>query len=458
MIEMIYETQQETDRLKSPIVSIIVPLYNAENVITRCVDSILKQNFSDIELLLVDDGSLDSSGRICDEYAKKDARVHVIHKENTGVSDSRNIAIQKARGAYLQFVDSDDWLAPEATGLLLSCAKAYPCDLVVSDFYRVIDNRIAHKGDIQENGLLSREEFASYMMEKPADFYYGVLWNKLYKKSLIELFHLKMDTEISWCEDFMFNLEYICHTKNIYILRVPIYYYVKTKHSLSTQGISLTKTIKMKTMVFEYYKKFYKEVFDEKDYEKSRMQVYRFFLDAANDGIVPPAQLPGVVRLGEERTQINPKVLENDTTLLDVYLKRKCLELCLKPITFRYNLQSEEVYLLLFLSQNHDMHTRKELADFIGQPKRKLDGTLQKLKTHGYLTWTEHTSKNKTSKSTVRLLDIQLLPITEPILYELNEARENYHHIIFSGFTETELNEYEELSKRLKENIIKILL
>lgn len=79
---MIYETQQKTDRLESPIVSIIVPLYNAESAITRCVDSILKQNFSDFELLLVDDGSLDSSGRICDEYAKKDVRVHVIHEAN----------------------------------------------------------------------------------------------------------------------------------------------------------------------------------------------------------------------------------------------------------------------------------------------------------------------------------------------------------------------------------------
>lgn len=455
---MIYDDKNEMTGSASPTVSIIVPLYNAENVINRCVDSILKQNYRDFELILVDDGSQDSSGSICDQYAAMDPRVQVIHKENTGVSHSRNVAIQKARGTYLQFVDSDDWLAPEATGLLLSSAKAYPCDLVVSDFYRVIDNRIAHKGDIQENGLLSREEFASYMMEKPADFYYGVLWNKLYKKSLIEQFHIEMDTEISWCEDFMFNLEYICHAANIYVLRVPIYYYVKTKHSLSTQGSNLTKTIKMKTTVFEYYKKFYKEVFDEKDYEKSRLQVYRFLLDAANDGIVPPVLLPGGIRLGEERTQINPRVLENETTLLDVYLERKCLELCLQPITFRYDLPLEEAHLLLFLSRNHDMHTRKELADFVGQPKRKLDGTLQKLKTHGYITWTEHASVGENRKSTVKLLDIQLLPAAEPVLCDLKTAQKNYQRIIFSGFTDSEIAAYEELSKRLKNNIIHVLL
>lgn len=455
---MTYEKKKEPWNLASPTVSIIVPLYNGEAVLNRCVDSILKQTYTDFELILVDDGSQDASASICDEYRAKDERVRVIHKENTGVSHSRNLAIQEARGTYLQFVDCDDWLSPEATGLLISAAQAYPCDLVVSDFYRVIDNRIAHKGDIQENGLLSREEFASYMMEKPADFYYGVLWNKLYKKSLIEQFQLKMNPEISWCEDFMFNLEYICHVENIYVLRVPIYYYVKTKHSLSAQGISLTKTIKMKTTVFEYYKKFYQEVFEEEDYEKSRLQVYRFLVDAANDGIVPPALLPGGLRLGEERTQINPKILENDTTLLNIYLERKCLELCLHPITYRYNLQEEEIYLLLFLSENHGMYTRKELADFIGQSKRKVDSALLKLKSHGYLTWTEHTSVDKNYHSRVKLLDIQLLLPTEPILCDIRKAQDSCHQILFSGFSEPDMAIYEELSQRIKNNITQMLL
>lgn len=452
------QIQPETIHPKAPTISIIVPIYNGEAVIHRCVDSILKQNYENFELLLVDDGSQDASGAICDEYAVQDARVRVIHKENSGVSDSRNMAIQQARGTFLQFVDCDDWIAPEATGLLISAAEAYPCELVVSDFYRVIDNRIAHKGDIQENGLLSREEFATYMMEKPADFYYGVLWNKLYKRTLVEEFHLKMDGEISWCEDFMFNLEYICHVQNIYVLRVPIYYYVKTKHSLSTQGINLTKTLKMKTTVFEYYKKFYKEVFNEKDYEKSRLQVYRFLLDAANDGIVPPVSLPGGIRLGEERTQINPKVLEHETTLLDMYLEKKNLDLCLQPITFCYDLSLEEVYLLLFFSRNHDMHTRKELADFIGQPKRKVDMALQKLKSHGYINWTESSSSKTGYPSSGKLLDIQLLPGTEPLLLDLREAQENYQQTAFADFTEEEIAAYKAFSERRKNNMIKILL
>ena len=101
-----------------PKVSIIVPVYNAEKSLARCVDSILNQEFRDFELILMDDGSKDRSGEICDGYARADARVVVVHKENTGVSDTRNQAIARARGTFLQFVDSDDWLTPDATELL----------------------------------------------------------------------------------------------------------------------------------------------------------------------------------------------------------------------------------------------------------------------------------------------------------------------------------------------------
>lgn len=118
----------------TPTVSIIVPIYNAEKHLNRCIGSILNQEYTDCELLLVDDGSTDSSGAICDGYAAKDSRIHVIHKENSGVSDTRNLAIDKACGTYLQFLDSDDWITPDATKLLVRAAKEHDCDLVISDF------------------------------------------------------------------------------------------------------------------------------------------------------------------------------------------------------------------------------------------------------------------------------------------------------------------------------------
>lgn len=275
----------------SPTVSIIVPVYNAENTLRRCVDSILNQEYTDFELILVNDGSKDLSGEICDEYAAKDSRVKVVHKENSGVSDSRNIALDMAQGTYLQFLDADDWITPNATHLFVEMAKQHQCDMVISDFYRVVGERMSQKGTIEEGGLLTLEEFAAEMMKNPADFYYGVLWNKFFRRDIVEKYRLRMDSEISWCEDFMFNLEYLRHCENIYVLQAPIYYYVKTKGSLASQGMSIKKTIKMKLMVFEYYNDFYKNVLTEEDYEKNRRQVYHFLVDAASDGAVPPAFL-----------------------------------------------------------------------------------------------------------------------------------------------------------------------
>ena len=103
----------------NPTVSIIVPVYNAEKTLPRCIDSILGQEYTDFELLLIDDGSSDSSGKICDRYAAQDSRIRVTHKPNSGVSDSRNLALDQASGTYLQFLDSDDWITPNATGLFV---------------------------------------------------------------------------------------------------------------------------------------------------------------------------------------------------------------------------------------------------------------------------------------------------------------------------------------------------
>ena len=113
----------------SPKVSIIVPIYNAENTLHRCIDSILNQDYMDFELLLIDDGSKDTSGVICDEYAAKDARVRVIHKENSGVSASRNLALDEAKGEYLQFLDADDWITPNVTRLLVESAVLNKCEM-----------------------------------------------------------------------------------------------------------------------------------------------------------------------------------------------------------------------------------------------------------------------------------------------------------------------------------------
>ena len=438
-----------------PMVSIIVPVYNAEQYLRRCVDSILNQEYTDFEVFLVNDGSTDSSGDICEEYGNKDTRVIVIQKENTGVSDSRNLALDRARGKYLQFLDSDDWITPDATRLFVRAAEEYGCDMVISDFYRVVGERLSPKGDIEEEGVLTQEEFAAHMMENPADFYYGVLWNKLYRRDLVEEHSLRMDTNINWCEDFLFNLEYIRYAKVFYALHAPIYYYVKRKGSLASQGISISKTVKMKLNVFEYYNNFYKHVLEEEDYEKNRLQVYRFFIDAAGDGT---------------------EILQAEGPAGDAYRKRKLLEHYLEPVALKGDLKVADVRLLLCLCEKHEWDSRRELADFAGISRTNLTSGLQRLTMKGFLK-IEEVKESKPSRKSKAAGEVQgkaekpetrrkdrktkvtvtILPTAEAVMKELALAQRDYDEARFVGFTEEELIKYADLSEKIKENTKRIL-
>ncbi len=437
----------------NPKVSVIIPIYNAEKYLRRCVDSVLKQDFEDFELLLVDDGSKDLSGNICDEYAKQDARVRVIHKENSGVSDSRNLAISKARGEYLQFMDSDDWITPDATGLLVRSAMENDCDLVIADFYRVIGERLAHKGDIREEGVMSREEFALQMMEKPADFYYGVLWNKLYRRDIIKNNGLSMDKDISWCEDFIFNMEYIRHVKNVYALRVPVYYYVKTPGSLASQGTSISKTIRMKKMVFKCYNDFYKDVFEEEDYEKIRLQVYRFLIDAAGDGSVGPTILPSSMKLGDERISLSLSVREGDGILFDAYRESRLLDRYLETVAIKYELAFEDVKLMFYLSQNDEACTMEEMSEITRISKIKLIASAQKLILKKYLKLKDPQELEK--KKEKDKMEYEILKEAEPVISDLLAAKTSYLQIKYSGLSEEEIEQYEMISEKIRGNIQK---
>ena len=436
-----------------PMVSIIVPVYNAEQYLRRCVDSILNQEYTDYELLLVNDGSTDASGDICEEYGDQDPRVIVIQKENTGVSDSRNRALDRARGKYLQFLDSDDWITPDATRLFVRAAEEYGCDMVISDFYRVVGERLSPKGDIEEEGVLTREEFAAHMMENPADFYYGVLWNKLYRRDIVEEHKLRMDTDISWCEDFMFNLEYIRHARRFYALHTPIYYYVKTKGSLASQGMNLSKTIKMKLTVFTYYKDFYKNVLDEEEYEKNRLQVYRFLIDAAGDGMVAPTILPGSQKLGEERSSLYLEAVEGEGVLMDEYRSRKLFDRYLEPVASQFDLTFPEIRLLLYLSHLKQPVSRRELSDYTNMTRRSLSLHLQKLMAKGYIRIQESREK----KTQDRRITVWMLPEAAQVEEALVNVQREYDETRYQSFSEDELLQYAYLTEKIKKNMQKVL-
>lgn len=433
----------------SPTVSIIVPVYNAGKTIGRCIDSILNQEYKDFELLLVDDGSTDDSGAICDARADRDSRVRVFHQANAGVSASRNLALDHAKGTYLQFLDSDDWITTDATRSLVRGMEGGPCDMVVSDFYRVVGDRVSQKGDIEEDGIMTREEYAAHMMENPADFYYGVLWNKLYRRSIVEKHHLRMDPEISWCEDFMFNLEYIRYAEFFRAIQIPIYYYVKTKGSLASQSMSISKTVKMKLTVFEDYHKFFKSVLDEEEYEKWRLKVYRFLLDAAGDGSVPPAVLPNSRKLGDERMQVCPHVLDGEGVLYDAFRERKLLDRYLETAALKNDLTLSDARLLLALWELNFQPTRREAADFANLPKSAFSLSLQRLTARGLVKVTDI----RQGKERSWRMDITFPQAAGPVLADLRIARQNYESARLEALQPGELAQYTRLAGKIQSHI-----
>jgi len=263
----------------------VIPVYNLAPYLKECLDTVQKQSYETFEVMLVNDGSSDSSLEVCQIYVRNDRRFRLIDKSNTGVSDSRNRALDRAAGKFIQFIDGDDWLTGDATETLVHTAESTGADLVVSHFYRVSEGRMVQRGHIKTEGVFTRREFAEQMRKAPANFYYGVLWNKLYRRSILEANHLRFDPKVDWCEDFLFNLEYIEHARLIATVPKPVYYYRKRKSSLVSTQATLRRTIATKKKTFASYKELYQKL---ELYEEQKAGIYAFLLSTATDGLVPP--------------------------------------------------------------------------------------------------------------------------------------------------------------------------
>ena len=261
--------------------SVIVPVYNVAPWLERCLDSIAAQSWQALEVWLVDDGSTDGSRAICQARVEADPRFHLLCQDHAGVSAARNRALDRATGRYLQFVDGDDYLPSTSTASLARAAGATGADLVIGRFWRVSGVHKALRGHIRGDQVLTRQDFAEEMLKAPANFYYGVLWNKLYRRSIVEANRLRCDTALSWCEDFLFNLEYIRYARLIAACSKPVYCYVKRPGSLVATQATPARSMEMKRTTFAAYKKLYQAL---DLYEEQKLRVYGYLLSAATDG------------------------------------------------------------------------------------------------------------------------------------------------------------------------------
>lgn len=228
------------------LISIIVPIYNGEKYLKKCLNSILRQTYKNIEVILINDGSIDKSNQICKEYIKLDDRIIYIEQKNKGVSGARNKGIEVANGDFVLFVDVDDYMQPNMIEELYNKAKKYNSDIVISNYHIVEKSNIIRNEYNMEKVNITSNEFIKYMLNE--EFYRGFLWNKLINRRIIA--NCRFDENIHIMEDLVFLLEISKNINSVYVLKDEyLYFYVQ--HDLSALH---KKTIKQMSNCLAYEK------------------------------------------------------------------------------------------------------------------------------------------------------------------------------------------------------------
>lgn len=218
--------------LNDGVVSVIVPVYNAAEYLNRCIEGVINQTYKKIEIILIDDGSTDNSGKICDEYALKDNRVKVFHTENKGPSAARNKGIENSNGEFIFFVDTDDFIESNALDLLIGNYHQTKADIIIGDFKKVKNNVFSDSGHnrfFSSSKLLTKQDIVNYIrcyLKKPNRLpLFTQCWGKLFKTLIIKNNNIFFDTNLRTTEDVAFNFDYLKYTNKLFFLKETIYNY-----------------------------------------------------------------------------------------------------------------------------------------------------------------------------------------------------------------------------------------
>ena len=234
---------------ETPAISVIVAVYKAENYLRKCLDSLRAQTFKDFEVLLVDDGSPDGSGAICDEYAARDPRFRVFHKENGGVSSARQYGTDHARGEYTIHADPDDWVEPDMLAQLYAKAKAEDADMVICDYY--VDTYGKSRRVVQRPSALDHETVLRELFQQ----LHGSCCNKLVRRVCYSEYGVTFPLELSLCEDLYVNAALLCHDLRVAYLPQAFYHYVQYINSNSLVGKVSEATIQQDLVRMNLFEK-----------------------------------------------------------------------------------------------------------------------------------------------------------------------------------------------------------
>ena len=213
----------------NPLISVIVPVYNVENYLDQCVQSVVNQTYSNLQIVLIDDGSPDHCPQMCDAWAKKDSRIQVIHQKNQGVSAARNAGLQVAEGDWIGFVDSDDMLPTNAYETILKIAEMKNVELIFYNYYSGIKKgpsgtSYISNGSSLPTGMIDRKAALELVFFSASCK--GYIWNKLFSKTLFAASAPpRFQTNISFCEDLLFAVQCVLNSQKIFCMDTPLYFY-----------------------------------------------------------------------------------------------------------------------------------------------------------------------------------------------------------------------------------------
>ena len=259
-------------------VSVVVPIYKVEKYLCNCIESLIGQTLNDIEIILVDDGSPDNCPAICDRYAEQDTRINVIHKKNGGVSAARNDGLATAKGEWVIFCDSDDWMVPSALESLYNKAVETDSDVVIGDVYQVRENKKSHTvfyaneftTEDQEfiNRLIEADIYRTYCPNPPSDgpaFGYGGPWNKLVRRSLLTDNHIKFDLRVKGIfDDILYTAHILAAANRISYISVPVYNYRIVSSSIT--HTFKPNVLEINDAIFYSWQEFFEEQEERADF------------------------------------------------------------------------------------------------------------------------------------------------------------------------------------------------
>lgn len=262
---------------ENELISIVVPVYNTEAYVARCLDSIIKQTHKNLEIIIVDDGSTDNSGKICDEYSEKDKRIRVIHRGNGGVSSARNLGKEIATGKWISYVDADDTIEPKFCEEMLRCAKDKCVDYVCSGYKRIFPRGAEAYNTSYQRKILKKDDFIYCLMN--VQFGYGFVHMKLIKANLAKLATFNEELEVG--EDALYNLEVADKVPEVAILEKPLYNYYANSNSVVKRWDK--NYIKKYQKAVETIKSYMEEKYGDKYYnEVENFVTYHAFLILVN--------------------------------------------------------------------------------------------------------------------------------------------------------------------------------